>query len=101
MTDEDDKKPKDPGVYRESPPDAPAPAPVQPSEYQRQRQADAEVQRFQQQVRDPTAGKSGGKTAQIAAAGGIGCMAVVLWIVAIVGAGVLVVIGLVIFTCSR
>jgi hypothetical protein len=100
MTDENDKKPKDPGVYRESPPDAPPPAPVQPSEYQKQLQADAEVQRFQQQVRDPTGGNAG-RTAKIAAAGGIGCMGVVLWILAIVGAGVLVIIGLVIFTCSR
>jgi hypothetical protein len=100
MTDEDDKKPKDPGVYRESPPDAPAPAPVQPTEYQKQLQAQAEVAQFQHQVRSPmTPGVKKGAT--VAAAGGVGCMAVFLWLAVIGGVGILVLIGLVVFTCSR
>jgi hypothetical protein len=101
MTDQDDKKPKDPkgaGGYRDSPPDAPPPAPVQPTEYQQHLKTEAEVQRFQEQVRDP---RRVGNKAAIAAAGGLGCMGVILWILAIVGVGIVVVIGLVIFTCSR
>jgi hypothetical protein len=102
MTDEDEKKkkPEDKGVYRESPPDAPPPPPPQPTEYQKQLQAEAEMKWFQQQVRSPTRPQPGQKAA-IVAAGGLGCVGVIMWLLAIAGVGVLVLIGLIIFSCSR
>jgi hypothetical protein len=100
MTDEDDKKPKDPGIYRESPPDAPPPAPVQPTEYEKQLQAEAEARAFQQRLRSP-ASPGFGKKAGVVAIGGMGCLGIVLWLFAAAGVVVLVLIGLVIFSCSR
>jgi hypothetical protein len=100
MTDENDKKPKDPGLYRESPPDAPPPPPLTPTEYGKHLQAEAEMRQFQQQVHSPMSPVAGRKVA-VAAAGGIGCFAVIMWLLAIAGMAVMVLVGLVIFSCSH
>ncbi len=84
--------------YRESPPYAPPPAPVQPTEYQRQLQTEAEARRFQQELRG---NKKMGKNAAMVAAGGMGCGMIILWVFALAGVGVLVLIGLIIFSCSH
>jgi hypothetical protein len=73
---------------------------VQPTPYQQQLRSEAELQQFQQQLRNPMS-PGVKKKAAIAAVGGMSCLAVVLWLFALAGVGVIILIGLVIFSCSH
>lgn len=90
MTKEDDNKPArtDLGMYRESPPDAPPPAPVQLTEYERNLKLAAETEEFQRLLHKGTPRKW-----------------TFLRVVGTLFAGVVILfvllVGLVLFTCSR
>jgi hypothetical protein len=60
----------------------------------KKRQAQAEVSQFQHQLRNPM-------TPGVKKTSGMGCMAIFLWLAVIGGVGILILIGLVAFTCSR
>lgn len=91
MTEEDDKKkqqPTDLGTYRESPPGAPLPAPVQLTEYEKNLQVEADAAAFQRQLRHGIPKQRG-------------CLQIGLMILAGIGILLVLLVGLVLFTCSR
>jgi hypothetical protein len=87
---EDDKQaPRtDVGLYRESPPDAPPPAPVQPTDYERKLAAEKEVAEFERNLHRGTPRQWTFLRVLVTFLAGVGIVLVLL-------------VGLVFFTCSR